>query len=81
MLDEYDVSDPLPLDDPDPDELSRFFLLLDVRLRSGRASGGVIGFLRFNDGIGDAAFFSKSRGRAGGPTAKISEQGHKINYF
>lgn len=36
VLDEYEESDSLPLVDPDPDELSRFFLLCAVRLFSGR---------------------------------------------
>lgn len=73
VLDEYDDSEPLPVDDPVPDELSRFtFLLFDVRVRSGLASGGVIGFLRFNVGIGDAAFFSRSRGRAESQTSRLA---------
>lgn len=66
MLDEYD-SDPdsLPLDEPEPDELSRRFRFLDVRTRSWRvvAGGGETGFFRFNE-IGEAAFFSIRRGRA-----------------
>lgn len=64
MLDDIDDSEPLPLDDPDPDELSRFFFLPDVRLRSGRDKGGEFGFFRFSDGIGEANFFSIKRGRA-----------------
>lgn len=57
VLDEYDESDSLPLDEPEPDELSRFFLLVTLR-----DEGGEMGFLRFRE-IGEAAFFSSARVR------------------
>lgn len=60
MLDELDSEpDSLPLEEPDPDELSRF--LCDAR-RSARSGGGEIGFFRFND-TGEIAFLSRSRER------------------
>lgn len=62
VLDEYDDSEPLPLDDPEPDELSRFFFETFLSTRAG-GGGGEIGFLRFSDGIGDASFFSIVRWR------------------
>lgn len=63
MLDEYDESDSLPLDDPEPDELSRFFFACGARLCSTRAGGGEMAFFRFSVGIGEAAFLSTGRAR------------------
>ena len=62
MLEEYDDSDPLPppLDDPEPDELSRFFFATFLSIREG---GGEV-FLRLSVGTGDVGFFSIVRGRA-----------------
>lgn len=60
MLEEYDDSDSLPLDDPEPEELSRFFF---EAFLSTRAGCGELGFFRFRDGIGDASFFSIVRWR------------------
>jgi hypothetical protein len=57
VLEEYDDSDSLPLEDPEPEELSRFFF---PAFLSSFAGGGEV-FLRFSDGIGDAAFFSMVR--------------------
>lgn len=60
VLEEYDDSDPLPpLDDPEPEELSRFFFATFLSILEG---GGEV-FLRLSVGIGDAGFFSIVRGR------------------
>lgn len=59
VLDEYEDSESLPLDDPEPDELSRLFF---AAFLSNFAGGDEV-FLRFSDGIGDASFFSIVRWR------------------